>query len=334
MSTSVHYKKNFFDFFPTPKFLEMPSVGIDISDQAVRFVEIVHAKSGRQKFHLKSFGEKIIPDASINPGFFNKPEEIKENLIEISKKHDFKFANVSLPEEKAYLFKTELPNIEEKYFAENIELRLEENVPLDAAKSVFDYRLVRPHGNARHTEAVVTVVPNKVIEVYGNLFNSASLIPFSYEPVTQAVARAVVPQDEMGACLIIHVGDIRTGFGIVSNGALQFTSTVNVGRAVDPGDAEKRWSLVKNEIVKLKLYWQSHNEDNNELIKTVILSGKAAVVPGFKEYLADAAGCLVNLANVWTNVFSFSELIPEMSFEDSLNYAPAIGLAISRFYHA
>lgn len=334
MSTPVHYKRNFFDFFPTPKFLEMPSVGIDISDQSIRFVEIVRSRSGRQRFHLKSFGEKKIPDASITPGFINKPEDVVKNLIEIRKKHGFRFANVSLPEEKGYLFKTELPNFEERYFAENIELRLEENVPLDVAKSIFDYRLIQSSDGVRRNEVIVTVVPSKVINVYGELFNSASIVPVSYELVTQAVARAIVPQDEMETCLIIYVGDVRTGFGIVSRGALQFTSTVNVGRAENPADVEKRQSLLKDEIVKLKSYWQGRNENENELIKKVIVSGKAAVTPGLKESLADAAGCSVDLANVWTNVFSLNEHIPEMSLEESLDYAPAIGLAISRFYHA
>ena len=334
MSTPVHHKRKFFDFFPTPKFLEMPSVGIDVSDQAIRFVEIVHRETGHQRFHLKSYGEIKIADDVVTSGFINKPEEIVKNLVEIRKKHGFKFASVSLPEEKSYLFKTELPDIEEKYFTENVELHLEENVPIDAGKSVFDYKVVHPYEGNCHTEAVVTVVPNKVIDVYANLFYPALLVPVSYELVTQAVARAVVPQGEMGTCMIIYVGDVRTGFGIVSNGTLQFSSTINVGRVTDPAGADRRLSLLKDEIAKLKLYWQGHNENDNGQIKKVIISGKAAVTPGLKESLTEVAGCPVNLANVWANVFSLSDQIPEMSFEDSLDYAPAIGLAISRFYHA
>jgi Tfp pilus assembly PilM family ATPase len=334
MSTIVHDKRKFFDFFPTPKFLEMPAVGIDISDQAIRFVEILHSESKHQRFHLKSFGEKKLADGVIVAGIINKPEEIKKLLVEIRKEHDFKFANVSLPEEKGYLFKIELPNIEEKYFAENIELRLEENVPIDVAKSVFDYKLISHHDSSQCTEAVVTVVPDKIINIYTDLFNSASIVPISYELVTSAVVRAVVPSDETGTCLVVCIDDVRTGFGIVSNGTLQFTSTVNVGRVIDSVEVEKNRALLKDEIIKLKLYWQSHNENDSNLIKRIILSGKESSAPGLKEYLATTTDCRVDLANVWTNVFDSSNQISEISFEDSLNYAPAIGLAISHFYHA
>lgn len=332
MSTFVHHKRNFFDFFPIPKFLDMPSVGIDISDQAIRFVEIVRSRSGHQQFRLKSFGEKKVPEGVITAGTINKPEEVKKLLSEIRKEHGFKFVSVSLPEEKGYLFKTELPKIEERYFAENIEFRLEENVPIDATKSVFDYKLIRPHDDVRHFDAVVTVVPNKVIEIFSDLFHSNYLIPVSYELVTQAVARSVVEQGDNETCLIVHVDDVRTGFGIVSNGVLQFTSTVNVGRAGDLIDVGQSQKLIKDEVSKLKLFWQSRNE--NGIFKKVLLSGKNTNIPGLREILAEVSGCTVNLANVWVNVFNFSETIPEMSFEDSLGYASAIGLAISRFYHA
>ena len=336
MSTSVQHKRRFFDFFPTPKFLEMPSVGIDISDQAVRFVEIKHYGYHRKKFKLGAFGEKKIPDGVITGGFINKPEEIKNILTQIRKEHGFKFVSASLPEEKGYLFKTEVPNIDRKDIASNIEMRLEENVPVGASKAVFDYSLIHTNNIAQHLDAVVTVVPNKVIDVYADLFEAALLVPISYELVTRAVAQAVVPHDETETCLIIYVGDVRTGFGIVSDGALQFTSTVNVGGLVDAANLEKRDSLFKDEITKLNLFWQNHIEKdkNDKPISKVILCGKDASTPGFKEKMATVAGVPVGLANVWVNIFDFEVNIPALSAEDSLNYAPAIGLAFSRYHHA
>ena len=40
--------KGFFtELFPVPKFLAMPAVGIDISDDSIRFVELYDTKKGK-----------------------------------------------------------------------------------------------------------------------------------------------------------------------------------------------------------------------------------------------------------------------------------------------
>ncbi len=370
MSQKVLHKRKFFDFFPPPKFLEMPSVGIDISDQAIRFVELIRSEYSHQKYHVVSFGEKKIPEGVITSGFINKPEVIKKLLEEIRKEHSYHFVSAAIPEEKAYLFKTEVPKIEERQIRNNIEFRLEENVPVGPSDSVFDYDIMHRSTHAQdHIDVVVTVVPNKVIAAYTDLFEEANLVPISFELVTQAIAHSVVPRDDLETCLIVNVTDSRTGFGIVSEGAIQFTSTLNFGGtnftsaiqknyAVSLADAEKiktekgsvqnkggkellysvstTLSVLKDEIKKVITYWQDHIEkaklDNP--IKRVILCGKDAAMLGFEDYLSDSLSHPVSLANVWTNVFDFDQHIPEISFENSLNYAPAIGLALSRYTHA
>ena len=336
MSTQVHHKKKFFDFFPTPKFLEMPSVGIDISDQAIRFVEITRSEYNHHKFRLASFGEKKIPEGVVTSGLINKPEEIKKILAEIRKEHGYKFISASLPEEKGYLFKTEVPNIGKKDIAGNIELKLEENVPIRATDAVFDFSLINAQSNSQQIEAVVTVMPSELVDSYTEIFESVFMVPVSYELITQAVAQSIIPRDEKETYLIVYIGDTRTGFGIVSDGALQFTSTINIGAVTVSTETGNKYDPIKTEVTKLGLYWQDHIEKNKseKPIKGVVLCGREAVAPGFKETIAEAAGCPVNLANVWTNVFDFKDHLPELSFENSLDYAPAIGLSLSRYYHA
>lgn len=306
----------------------MPSVGIDISDQTIRFIEIIRSEFSHHKFHVASYGEKKIPEGVVVSGIIKKPEEIKKVLAEIQHEHHYHFVSASLPEEKGYLFTTEVPNIGKKDIAGNIELKLEENVPIRASEVVFDFSLAHKNENSLNLDAVVTVMPSELVDAYTNLFESVSMLPVSYELVTQAVAQAVLPQDENDTYLIVYVGETRTGFGIVSGGALQFTSTINInGQQPD---------LIKNEITKLSVYWQDRVEKDKlkKPIKGVILSGKDAAKPGFKESLSDVAGCPVDLANVWVNIFDLKENTPKLSFEDSLDYAPAIGLSLSRYYHA
>ncbi|KKP78420.1 MAG: hypothetical protein UR77_C0003G0027, partial [Candidatus Nomurabacteria bacterium GW2011_GWC2_35_35] len=45
-------------FFPTPKFLLLPSFGLDISDESIKFIELVKTKDG---IKVNRYGEKKIP---------------------------------------------------------------------------------------------------------------------------------------------------------------------------------------------------------------------------------------------------------------------------------
>ena len=51
--------------FPTPKFLTIPSIGLDISDESIRFMELIH---GNKFIKLGRYGERKIPLGVIESG--------------------------------------------------------------------------------------------------------------------------------------------------------------------------------------------------------------------------------------------------------------------------
>ncbi len=51
------FSNSYNKFFPTPKFLSMPSFGLDISDDSLKFVEIINKKHG---VRMGKHGEKKI----------------------------------------------------------------------------------------------------------------------------------------------------------------------------------------------------------------------------------------------------------------------------------
>jgi len=86
--------KLFSKFFPTPKFLKMPAVGLDISDQSIRFAELVPHGSG---YALGRFGEKDIPRGVMDSGKIKDTEGLKKILSSIHNEYKIDFVNVSLP---------------------------------------------------------------------------------------------------------------------------------------------------------------------------------------------------------------------------------------------
>ena len=100
-------------FFPTPKFLELPSFGLDISDESIKFIELVRTKDG---IRVNRFGERKIPPGIIESGKIKDPKQMEEILVSLRKEEGLKSVRVSLPEEQVYLFNLKL----EKAGLENV----------------------------------------------------------------------------------------------------------------------------------------------------------------------------------------------------------------------
>ena len=90
-------------------------------------------------------------------------------------------------------------------------------------------------------------------------------------------------------------------------------------------------SALKDEINKLYVYWNTHKNQRGETnipITKIILCGADSNLHGFDEYIELSLKIKTEVANVWINLFSFDDYIPELSFSDSLNYPSVIGLSL------
>ena len=222
-----HHKKSFLTFFPTPKLLTMPAAGIDISDSSVKFLTLKDTDNGRE---IDLYGEKKIPAGAVSGGEIKNADALIKVLYAIQKENDLHFIRASLPEEKAYLFKTLIPKeLKGREVRDLIEFKLEENVPLSSGEAIFDYDIpLEEDPSALQREVSVAVYPNSTVEQYTEVFQKAHLIALSFEIEAQAIARAIIQKGDNGTYMIVDFGRMRTGLAIVSNGLLSFTSTLDV----------------------------------------------------------------------------------------------------------
>ncbi len=364
MSTTFsHRKKNILTFFPTPKIFTMPAVGIDISDSSVKFLRLQDGENGKE---IELYGEKEIPANVVLNGEIKNPDALIQVLSMIQKENDIHFIRASLPEEEAYIFKTLVPKgLKDGEVKNLIDLKLEENVPLASGEAVFDYDIpLKEDSSIQQREVSVTVYPNKTIEQYTEVFRKAHLTPLSFEIEAQAIARAVVQKGDDGTYMIVDFGKMRTGIAVVSNGLLSFASTLDVVGdtlteavaehfSVSILEAEKiknesdfiqnkdnselfetlmvTISRLKDEIERHFRYWNSRTDKKGKKvpqIEKIILCGGSSNVVGLREYLSGSLEARAERANVWKNVFSFNETIPNIVYEQSLGYATAVGLAL------
>jgi Tfp pilus assembly PilM family ATPase len=93
-------------------------------------------------------------------------------------------------------------------------------------------------------------------------------------------------------------------------------------------------SVLRDEIVRHLLYWQTHKDGegrNHPRIKKILLCGGDSNLVGLPEYLSISAKTPVELADVWANITDKQKYIPSISFNKSLTFAAALGLALGDF---
>lgn len=351
-----HFNNSFENMFPLPNFLEVPAIGVDITDGSVKYLEIVrHGKH----FKVGRYGEKKLPEGAVIDGQIKDKRALVSVLASL-KKEGILFANVSLPEEKAFLFKVMVPNADDSEIRANLSYQLETKVPVALSSAVFDYDLLKNSNKGSQSEAVVTVLPTEFVVSYLAAFKESGIQPLSFEIEGQAISRAVVPHVCEESAMVIDFGHKRTGLSVVSCGVVVYTSTIDFGGDVisqkikeimkvtdaeitriknekgigvkSPPELKEALTLplggLKDEINKHYNYWKTRVDEGKERpIEKIIICGGNSNIAGFKEYLSASINVKVEKGNVWQKLWNMDDYIPPIKEELSFGYATAIGLA-------
>ncbi len=218
------FNKFFSKFFPVPNFLATHSFGLDISDESLKFIELINTKNG---IRVGRHGERNIPPGVIELGKIKDLKRIEEILALLRKEEGLKSVHVSLLEEQVYLFQLRLEKLGLVNIRESIELALEEHVPVSAQDAIFDYELLDE--DAQSLKLQVATISKNVIENYLAIFKHSQISVQSFELEAQAISRAVVKRGDLGTYMIVDFGEKRTGIFIISRGVVMFTSTLDMG---------------------------------------------------------------------------------------------------------
>ena len=355
-------KDSLIRFFPTPRFLSLPSYGLDISDESLKFVQLIPTKNGLK---LGRYGDRKIPLGIIESGRIKDPKKLEDILSLLRSEEGLKSVRVSLPEEQIYLYKLQLDKAGLVHVREAIELSLEEHIPIPAQEAIFDYEIL--HEDAKTLYLEVEAIPKTIIEEYLSVFTNARITVQSFELEAHAISRAVVGRGDLDTYMIMDFGEKRTGIFIVSKGLVMFTSTLDMGgymltsmiqksfnASFDEAEQMKRTyglqrnignkelfavllnsvSVLRDEVARHFLYWHTHKDDeghNNPPIKSIILCGGDSNLIGLSDYFSVSMKSRVEMANVWTNMMHISKEVPDIKFERALSFAAAIGLALGDF---
>jgi type IV pilus assembly protein PilM len=349
--------------FPTPSFLSLPATGVDFSDTTMRFMKLSETIHGILPAH---FGEATIPEGCMKGGRIVDEARFTAFLIEMKKLHKLKYVRVAIPESQTYSFMLTLDALAAANIRGAIELVLEDNIPLKAVETVFDYHVL----SETETNIVVQVVAlsESAANSFCNCFMNAGLVPVSFELDSQATARAIIKPNDKASYMIVDFGANRTGITVVTNGTAVFTTTIEFGGnmlldilqkdlGVSLEEAQRiklEWGLaatgehknifqllvggvatLKDEINRRYLYWQEKREQHGGFppVTRIYLSGGHSNLRGLADYLSVGLKLEVVQANPWVNCVSFDVAIPSISAEASMSYVTGIGLALADYIH-
>jgi Tfp pilus assembly PilM family ATPase len=288
---------------PTPRYMSMSHVGVDISPTCIHIAEINHKGS-----HLELGKYGVYPLKS--PINYTEPlisnQELVEGLKELQKKFHLDFVEVSIPEELAYIFTTEVPQGGIETQKNHIELHLEENVPLTLADAVYDFHIIEklntPIQSAANTPIAsestlspsttdtiaqvgkqdahmvsvsVSVVPRNIIDQYIELFETANMTPVSFLVENQALSKSIIKAGsvtarDMATKLIVHVGDRKSVLSVVSKGSVHFTSTVNIGSEDFTSAIMKEFNVSREEAIRMKTEKGTNQDNQNTIFMSLI----------------------------------------------------------------
>lgn len=350
-------------YVPPPQFLLMPSIGVDISDTSLKYIQFGPVNPAGIR-PLLQWGEVDIPAGVLDRGLVHDGKKLAAVLAEFKAKTNATYVRVSLPEERAYLFETEIKrSTPAKEIRSLLEFRLEENVPIPAREAFFDYDILESETTDKVLRVVVVVYSRETILHYFDACTEAGLVPVSFEIEAQAMVRSVLPEGTRGAHMLVDFGKTRTGIGIVQDGALMYTSTVDFGgnqlsevlrkelgqvseaeltvikntQGLIKGVHDTRSydalistvSVIKDELASRIQYWHAGEyKPEDRRLQSIVICGGSANLKGLPEYFTETLGIKTLRANVWQNAFSMEAVIPPIDLRHSYGYATAIGLAL------
>lgn len=349
-------------FLNAPKFLSMPGVGLDISADAIRFIELEQGNKGT--LTVSRYATRNFPLGTIGEGHVRDRKKLQEVIASLENEYKLSFAHVSLPEEQAYLANIRIPHVPLSEIRDVIELRLEEHVPISGADAIFDFVVVGEGKTGRKDtlDVVVSVLPNSVVEEYLDIFTETGITPKAFEFESQAMARAIIPRGDNGTFLVIDIGKMITDIFVSANGVVQFSASLDIGGHYMTQAIEKALDVSYEEAEGLKIkygltggeesatvhaallpvmvdlrtrlmrhysYWQTHHSEKiGGNIERIFITGGGANLKGIMEYLSLGLDVKVVVANPWVNIASFEDYIPPITLSESHGYTAAIGLAL------
>ncbi len=298
-------------------------IGLDISNTAIEAVQLEGVPGGKN-FKVRGWSRVLLPPGTIHNGKLLKPEAFMDPLKKLFSRPSFgsldsKNVVLSFPEHQCYHFQLTKPLGGVSVFQE-VQKQAVSQIPFPLNEVLWDWDQVAVEKNIGYYYGVA--IPKEVISSYQKVFKQVGLRVTIIEPQVHAAARFLWPSLPIKEpVLYIDIGGEETMVSVVDDlgvhqssvvgaGALDWYKTVakkiktplpkaaqiarTIGlRKIKHPKAELIHKVLQegvNEIVKEAnqhlTYFSTRKHPDPKILKTLIVGGGGAVIPGIQEILA------------------------------------------------
>lgn len=334
---------------------------LDIGTNAVRVVQL--SSTGPDSWSLQHFGYAPLDEKTSIGGSAENQRRLGEVIMTAVGQSGIKDKNVviGLPSNKTFTTVIDVPSMGEAELRSTIKYQIDQYIPMAIDETKVDWALLgQSLHDSKQQEVLLSSTANAYTEERLEFIEGLGLNVIAAEPDPLAMIRALLPSGIKDARLIIDVGEQSTDLVITFGDSPRLVRTIPTGlrslikaavQNLNVQEDQARQFIVKFGLAPDRLEGQVYRAiegtlDNfaAELVKSIkffqtrypntpvggiLLSGFAAVVPQFGEYVTAKTGVPSSVANPWQKV-QVAQSDQQQLASVAAEFAAVIGLAQRR----
>lgn len=332
-------------------------VGIDFGTHSVKAVELKNVGSTPQ---LVNLGSQITPKGVINSEDKADQRKLADVLKKLYDDSNIKNGNVvmALPEFSVFTRYLEFPGVKREELKDAVFFEAKQYIPMSVNDVHMSYIVIGFNEEKNAYRVLLVAAPKKIISIYTEIANLASLDLIAIETESVAMGRAMYRSTNMKNLVMLDFGANSTDMSIMMNGYLVFSQSIAIGSdsltqaivnkfSFEYSRAEefkRNYGLVPNvlegkisgalspivesilvEVQKGVEFYKNKTASASPV--DYMLNGDGALLPGLSDFVSKYLGVRASVANPWAGIL-VDDKFKNIVTKSGASYSVAIGLAL------
>jgi len=331
---------------------------MDIGTNAVRVVQL--APSGNDNWSLVHYGYSVVDEKITSSGSSEGKRRLGEAIMTAVGQSGIKEKDVviGLPSNKTFTTIIDIATMSDIELKNTIKYQADQYIPMAIDEAKVDWALLgQSLHDSKQQEVLLASTANSYSEERLEFIESLGFNVIAAEPDVIAMIRSLLPSGLSDARLLIDMGERSTDLALTFGDAPRLVRTIPTGlksiiksasQNLSVQDEQARQFILKFGLSPDKLEGQVYKAvegmlDNfaTELVKSIkffqtrypntsiggmLLTGFAATIPQFNNYLAAKTGVRAVAANPWQKV-KVSQADQQQLAPIANEFATVVGLA-------